>query len=165
MVILETISLSNALRFKEIRLRALQDSPTAFGSTYAAEAQLSDSDWLQRAADRSSHGSVGYLAIDQETACGLVSAFLDEGDPLKALLVSMWVAPTHRRAGIGQILIGAIRTWARILGVRTLRLMVTSSNSTAIKFYERNGFSMTGKTEPYANDPSLIEYEMSQPVD
>jgi ribosomal protein S18 acetylase RimI-like enzyme len=39
--------------------------------------------------------------------------------------------------------------------------MVTNSNQGAIAFYERQGFSLTGTTEPYPNDPSLIEYEMS----
>ena len=34
--------------FKDVRLRALLDSPSAFGSTYAGEAQLSDADWEQR---------------------------------------------------------------------------------------------------------------------
>jgi len=45
--------------------------------------------------------------------------------------------------------------------VRALLLMVTSNNRTPIEFYERMGFSMTGNTEPYPNDPSVIEYEMS----
>jgi len=31
-------------------------------------------------------------------------------------------------------------------------------------FYERLGFIRTGRTEPYPNDPALIEYEMSRPV-
>jgi ribosomal protein S18 acetylase RimI-like enzyme len=42
--------------------------------------------------------------------------------------------------------------------------MVTADNSAAIAFYERNGFSFTGKTEPYPNDPSLLEREMSLTV-
>jgi ribosomal protein S18 acetylase RimI-like enzyme len=42
--------------------------------------------------------------------------------------------------------------------------MVTCNNKAAIMFYQRLGFSLTGRTEPYPNDPALIEYEMSQPV-
>jgi len=161
---IEQISRSNALIFKDVRLRALQDSPTAFGSTYARESQLSDSDWLKRAADWSSNRSVGYLAMDDGAPCGIVAAFLNETDPFKAHLVSMWVAPTHRRVGVGRTLVTAVQSWAITRGARLLQLTVTSSNRAAIEFYVQNGFSMTGNTEPYSNDPTLIEYEMSRTI-
>jgi ribosomal protein S18 acetylase RimI-like enzyme len=45
-----------------------------------------------------------------------------------------------------------------------LQLMVTSINEPAIGFYERLGFTRTGRTEPYPNDPTVIEYEMSRPI-
>ena len=141
---------------------ALQDSPSAFGSTYARESQFTDAEWLKRAADWSSDRSIGYLAMDAQTACGIVAAFLDEHDPLQAHLMSMWVSLAHRRQGIGRLLIDAINTWAFARGAHTLRLMVTSSNTAAFEFYHRIGFSKTGNTKPYPNDPVLIEYEMSR---
>ncbi|MDB5173122.1 MAG: hypothetical protein JWN51_1895 [Phycisphaerales bacterium] len=161
---LERITPGNALVYKTIRLTALRDSPSAFGGTYARESELSDADWIQRAADWGGERSMGYLAMDSGAGCGIAAAFLDEHDPLTAHLRSMWVAPTHRRAGVGRSLIDAIDAWARGRGARALRLMVTSSNHSAIEFYKRNGFSMTGNTKPYPNDPALIEYEMSRPV-
>lgn len=164
MPILEQISANNVLAFKTVRLSALQDSPAAFGSTFARESQFSDAEWLRRAANMNGEKRMGYLAIDAESPCGIIGAFLDENDSLSANVVSMWVAPSHRRTGVGSSLVAAIQAWARNCGVRALRLMVTSNNRTAIEFYERMGFSMTGKTEPYPNDPSLIEYEMSQVV-
>lgn len=164
MPVLEQITPKNALIYKAIRLRALQDSPLAFGSTHAKESQLSDADWLKRAEDLSSDRSVGYLAMSQGISCGLVAAYLNEDDLGKAHLVSMWVSPTHRRNGIGRALIEAIQTWARIHKTHSLQLTVTSCNQSAIEFYKRNGFAMTGNTEPYPNDPALFEYEMSQPI-
>jgi ribosomal protein S18 acetylase RimI-like enzyme len=41
-----------------------------------------------------------------------------------------------------------------------LKLMVTSVNPGAIAFYERLGFSRTGKTSVYPNDAAITEYEM-----
>ncbi len=76
----------------------------------------------------------------------------------------MWVAPSHRRTGTGRILVDAIETWARSAGAHTLQLMVTSNNLPAISFYERLGFTKTGRTEPYPNDPALIEFQMSKPL-
>jgi ribosomal protein S18 acetylase RimI-like enzyme len=161
---IEKISPKNALIFKAVRLQAPQESSLAFGSTYAKESQLSDADWLKRATVWSSDRSVGYLAMSREMSCGIVAAFLDEHNPHLAHLVSMWVSPTHRRSGIGRTLIDAIQVWARLQGAHSLQLTVTNSNHSAIEFYKRNGFTMTGNTEPYPNDPTLFEYEMSQPI-
>jgi ribosomal protein S18 acetylase RimI-like enzyme len=38
--------------------------------------------------------------------------------------------------------------------------MVTCNNDGAIGFYERLGFKKTGRTEPYPNDDTLMEFEM-----
>jgi len=60
--------------------------------------------------------------------------------------------------------VNEIAGWARLRGAEALQLMVTSSNEPAMLFYQRLGFSRTGRTEPYPNDPALIEYEMSRPI-
>lgn len=44
MITIEPITPQTALTFKAARLRALQDTPSAFGSTYAKESQLTDAD-------------------------------------------------------------------------------------------------------------------------
>jgi ribosomal protein S18 acetylase RimI-like enzyme len=155
------ITEQNVSAFKAARLQALQDSPTAFGSTYAQESRFSDAEWLKRVANMSGERGVGFLAMDNDTPCGIIGALLDQHEPDKAQIVSMWVAPAYRRSGTGTALIDAINSWSRTRGVRTLRLMVTSCNQGAIEFYRRNGFGMTGNTAPYPNDPSLIEYEMA----
>jgi ribosomal protein S18 acetylase RimI-like enzyme len=60
----------------------------------------------------------------------------------------------------GGLLVNEIAGWLRQRGIDVMRLMVTSSNEPAIQFYQRLGFSLTGRTEPYPNDPALIEYEL-----
>jgi ribosomal protein S18 acetylase RimI-like enzyme len=161
MAVLQEITPQVTQHYKDIRLRALQDTPSAFGSTFARESQFSDQDWIARALNLCTDRSIGYLAIDRGQYCGIAAAFLDEH---KAQLVSMWVAPDHRRSGIGRLLIDAIQSWTAQRGANTLALMVTSNNHAAIEFYKRNGFTMTGHTEPYPNDPALIEHEMSKSV-
>jgi len=150
--------------YKAVRLRALQDTPSAFGSTYARESQFSDEDWLQRSLNLCTPRSVGYLACNHGACCGIAAAFLAGRNPLEAHVVSVWVAPEHRKSGVARQLMDAIQTWAAHRGAHTLVLMVTSNNHTAIDFYQRNGFTMTGHTEPYPNDPALIEHEMSKPI-
>jgi GNAT superfamily N-acetyltransferase len=134
MATLEPISERNVSAFKTARLQALQDSPSAFGSTYAREATFPDSEWLTRAANMNGEMRIGYLAMDNGEPCGIAAGFLEEHDPARAQLVSMWVAPAYRRTGIGRLLIAAIRSWAGRRGVPTLQLMVTSCNPGAIEF-------------------------------
>lgn len=162
MIALDPLTLQNAMIFKAVRLRALQDTPSAFGSTYAKESQLTDADWVQRAAQWNGERSVLYLAMDKDAACGIAGAFLDHDDASRAHLISMWTAPTHRQRGIGRLLVNQILGWARLRQASILQLMVTSNNQPAIVFYQRLGFTRTGRTEPYPNDPSLMEYEMSR---
>jgi ribosomal protein S18 acetylase RimI-like enzyme len=108
MITLELITPQDAMLFKDVRLRALQDTPTAFSSTYAKESQLTDADWITRAAQWTNEKSSTYLAMDAEIPCGIVSGILDKDDAKRAHLLSMWVAPTHRRSGIGRKLVKAI---------------------------------------------------------
>lgn len=164
MILLNPITPQTAQIFKAVRLRALQDTPSAFGSTYARESQLTDDDWVKRSERWSSERAAGFVAMDGETACGIVCSFLNEEDASRAHLISMWTAPTHRRQGLGARLVNEVLGWARARGARIMVLMVTSNNQVAIRFYERLGFARTGRTEPYPNDPALIEYEMSRLV-
>lgn len=70
MINLEPMTPDIALIFKVVRLRALQDSPTAFSSTYAKEAEISDEEWLKRSVRWSSDGSIGYIASEEGKPCG-----------------------------------------------------------------------------------------------
>ena len=158
------ITAQNAMIFKEIRLRALQDTPSAFSSTYAKESQFSDADWIARAAQWSGERSVAYLAFDKTIACGMAGAFLDHDDPARAHLISMWVAPAQRRLGIGATLVSEVVQWARTQRVKTLQLLVTSNNDGAIKFYQRLGFALTAFTTPHVNDSTLSDCEMCRTI-
>ena len=68
MLTLESLSPRLVTDLKTVRLRALQDTPSAFGSTYSQESQLSEADWLKRAAKWSSgSSSVCFFAMDGGT--------------------------------------------------------------------------------------------------
>ena len=164
MIVLESITVQNADVFKEVRLRALRDTPSAFGSTYERESQFPEEEWIARAARWNGERGIGFLAMDGHNACGIAGSFLIPEDPARALLLSMWTAPTHRRQGVGRMLVDEVIRWARSRGANILLLMVTSVNESAMQFYERLGFRRTGRTEPYPNDPALIEFEMAREI-
>jgi ribosomal protein S18 acetylase RimI-like enzyme len=164
MIVLEQVTEQNILTFKAARLFALQDTPSAFGATYAKESQLTDAEWMKRAGKWNGERAVLYLAMDGTAAGGIAGSSLDEADTAQADLISMWTAPAYRRRGVGRMLVEEIVRWARLRSARIIRLMVTSNNQRAISFYKSLGFTLTGATEPYPNDPVLIEYEMSLPI-
>jgi GNAT superfamily N-acetyltransferase len=164
LITIQPITRENVELFKTVRLRALQESPSAFGSTYAREAAFTESEWMARLERWNGKTGLGFLAMDGHSPCGIAGALLDLEDGSRAQLVSMWTAPTFRRKGVGRILVNAVLDWAKQRGVKTLLLMVTSTNSSATSFYERLGFAMSGRTEPYPNDPAMLEYEMSKSV-
>lgn len=165
MIELEAISEVQAMAFKATRLAALQDTPTAFGSTYANESARTDAEWVERARRANGARSVAFLANDRGTYCGIAAGVVDDADPRRAYLVSMWVAPSHRERGVGRVLVTAVWNWACAQKFRELVLEVTDINARAIAFYEKLGFVATGKTRPYDNDPALTELEMTRPID
>ena len=161
MIVIKRITPESALVFKEVRLRALRESPTAFSSTYERESQFPDEEWVSRAQRWGGQGTdTIFLAFDGGAACGIIGSYAEPGDRRRGQVVSMWVDPAYRRAGVGKALVDAVVDWNRLLGMREIALMVTSVNSGAIAFYERLGFAKTGVTQQYPNDPAITEFEM-----
>ena len=147
---------------KEIRLAALLDSPFAFGSTYEAEANLTDEDWTLRAT-RSSTGSdsVLFLAWIDDLPSGIVGGYRPEPSVDALELVSMWTAPHARRCGLGRVLVQAVIDWATETGAPSVGLWVTHGNAPALQLYESMGFQQTGEYQPLPSDPCKDEIRMA----
>jgi ribosomal protein S18 acetylase RimI-like enzyme len=163
MIRIDPITRVNADAFLQVRLCALLDAPSAFGSTYAREAAFGDHEWARRVERWSGEQGIGFLGMDGDKPCGIAGALLEDAG--QAQLVSMWTAPEYRERGVGRLLVEAVAGWAARRGVHTLRLMVTSKNEPALRFYGRLAFTRTGRVEPYPNDPALVEWEMARRLD
>lgn len=81
-----------------------------------------------------------------------------------AELVSMWVRPDARGAGVGRRLIEAVLGWAGGVGIGEVRLWVVEGNERAEGVYSRLGFERTGKVAAVREGEPLMEYEMSKAV-
>jgi GNAT superfamily N-acetyltransferase len=135
--------------YRDVRLRALEESPSAFGSTYAHEVQRADDHWVERLArGATSARDLPLIAeVDGEPA-GLAWARVDEDVPALVHLYQMWVAPGRRKQGVGRALLNAAVSWARATGADTLALDVTIGNDAAHGLYERAGFTPVGDPKP-----------------
>ena len=127
--------------WREIRLRALADSPSAFGSTSIREVAFTEQDWRRRLAG----DGVCVLVEDDGLPVGMGGGFPDLPGFLH--VVAMWVDPAHRGRGVGHAVLHGVDAWARRRGLR-LHLDVNTTNATARRSYERFGFAVTGETRP-----------------
>jgi len=146
--------------YRQIRLRALQDSPSSFGSTHAAESVMADTAWTERVL-RAAAGDDGtmFLAFDGNECIGLVGAIEDDLGADRQL-ISMWVAPSYRGTGVAARLVDAVLEWAADGGARTVGLWVTRGNDRAQSLYARLGFAVTGDVQPLPSDPCKDEIRM-----
>lgn len=165
MITVRRICPDDASLLREIRLRALSDSPGAFGSTYARELAFNAAEWESRARLRStSTDDATFLAFDGPQCRGIIGCFIESSEPTMATVVSMWVAPEARRNGIGDCLVRAAEEWARQRGLTHLFLNVVENNAPAMAFYQKCGFVFTGETDQYPNNPNLKELFMLKPL-
>ena len=147
---------------KEVRLAALLDAPSAFGSTYAAEVTRTDEHWMHRAVLASSgRDSTVFLAWMEGRAVGIVGGYRPDPSEDAVELVSMWTAPVARRAGIGGLLVRAVIDWAIEIESSSVGLWVTRGNAPAESLYQSLGFRATGEYQPLPSDPCKDELRMS----
>ena len=141
---------ADATEYRSIRLFALRDSPTSFGSSYDDESAL-PLEAFAKPLDAISARTVFGAFLGHELV-GIVGIEREQGvkERHKALLRSMFVAPEHRGAGVGrQLLDHALACIGAMPGIRQVTLAVTESNSAAVSLYESSGFRQYGR-EPDA---------------
>lgn len=155
------IANGDAALLKHVRLAALEDAPSAFGSTFAAEANRPEVEWVQRAiaGSEGSSRATFFAQLDDEVV-GLVGGYRDEPSSAIVELVSMWVAPHVRNRGVGAALLDAVTAWAIETNATSMSLWVTRGN-TAETLYSSKGFVTTGEIQPLPSDPSRDEARMA----
>ncbi len=146
---------------RQVRLRALIDSPSAFASSLAQESDRPIKAWEDRARIRAAGVSdVGFFAVEDERLVGMVAGYFDaEGGEADVVhLIAMWVDPAARACGAGRALTQAVLAWAREREARLVKLWVATNNAPAVRLYERCGFRHTRILKPLPSDPArLIE--------
>ena len=123
---------------RDVRLRALADSPDAFGSTVEREQVFDEKEWRRRTVRP-------VWVVDVEgRAVAMAGTFLKDG----VLQVwGMWTDPAHRGRGHARALLDTLVGEAVAAG-RPVALHVNLGNPGARAFYEGYGFSATGELEP-----------------
>ena len=149
---------------RELRLRALESDPDAFGETLErarTRPEADYADWI------GSPENGMFVAADADgslvgMAVGAPAPVDDR--PRPAALYAMWVAPEARGQGVGRALVDAVEGWARRMGYERIGLGVTSTNEPAIRLYTRMGFVDLGDTYPLREGSDLVIQIMGKPL-
>lgn len=137
--------------FREVRLRALADSPDAFAVTLAEATAQPEPVWRERAAGP--NPVVLAFSGDRPVAMGGLYAPADSAD---AFVWGMWVEPESRGHGVGARLLEGLLDRARARADdRTVLLHVTEGNDGARHLYVAHGFVATGEWEPLREGSDL----------
>lgn len=144
-----------------VRLRALKEAPTAFGSGYEDQSKLTDAQWIEWVRQLTdAKRPAAWLGFVDDEPVGMAVCASDRELVDRGWLVSVWVAPTARQRGVGRTLITHVIEWARHVPYQALHLHVTEGNTPATRLYRRMGFEMTGDTMPHPRIDNLLEHEM-----
>jgi ribosomal protein S18 acetylase RimI-like enzyme len=142
---LRVVSPDDWRAWRELRLLALEESPDAFQSRLAD--WQGDGDREERWRDRLTSVPFNVIVFDRDVPVGMASAMPD-GDSVE--LISMYVSPGTRGAGVSDLLAETVIAWATEHGATQIVLAVRASNERAKAFYRRQGFEEIG---PAPGDP------------
>ena len=147
-VLIREAILSDAEQYRELRLNALQDSPTAFSGDYFVNLNQPMSFWENRLRV-DDYGTI-FFAEHAKQLIGMTVIRQRESPKTKhsADILSVYVRPEWRGLHIAESILDACTEWAKAHTVVILKLGVMAANTSAIRLYERCGFKIYG-TEPW----------------
>jgi RimJ/RimL family protein N-acetyltransferase len=136
-------------RLKDLRLRALKDSPGCFLSTFDDELEFQKQRQWAREFDRGSW----YAAVRGSDDIGLIGFTREPDMSLSEYYIEfMWVARESgntniRKHGVGEYMLLSRLDELRRTGLKRVYLWVLTGNDTAVRLYERVGFTLTGERQ------------------
>ncbi len=146
--------------YRDLRLRALADSPDAFGSTLERR-DRPDAEWAVRVSSGASSELDLPLVVEEGAQLvGLAWGKIIASASDTAHVFQMWVAPECRGQGHGAELLATIIGWAREANAARVVLGVTCGDTPAQRLYARAGFKALGDPEPIRPGATLLSQPM-----
>ena len=142
---------ADAAAYRDLRLRALQLHPEAYGSSYEESVQRDVAFFSQRIPEPQSDDAI-FVVEEAGQFVGMVVFVRETQQKLKhiANIYGVYVDAQVRGRGIGRLLMQHTIDHARqIEGLRQIVLGVIATNTVALNLYESLGFKLWG-TEPAA---------------
>jgi len=143
MIIVKKLGEDDWETYRDIRLEALKNDPSAFGSCYSEEEKFPENKWRERIKN-------ALFAMDGKKAVGTIVVFFENYNNLKhiAHIYGVYVKPDYRGKGVSKMLMGAalenIKSNKEIIKVK---LEVNAKQKPAYELYKKYGFKKIGITK------------------
>ena len=160
-VLIRPTHVDDAPAYRALRLQGLQAHPEAFGTDYATSAARPIEYWRERmhSGAGGEHG-ITYIADAAGELIGMTA--LVRNDLAKTRhagsIFGVYTRADWRGTGVADALLGACVVYAGVLELRLVRLGVVTTNTSAIRLYQRCGFSVYG-VEPEAIQHDGVYYD------
>jgi predicted GNAT family acetyltransferase len=139
---------------REVRLRALKDSPSAYLADYEDEVRVGEDGWRERFTRMR-----WVVARDAERIIAMAASVRVAGRPAyERHIEAVWVDPRYRRSGVLRALLGQLA--AEDPEVTEWRVWVLDTNTLARQVYDRLGFSPTGERQLLADGSGRREIRL-----
>lgn len=167
-IMIRQSTIADAANFRELRLGALLDSPTAFSMDYERSAAYPLKHWQDTLTMNQDESAI-FFAEHEGQLIGMTGIVRGRSPKTRhgAEIWGVFVSAKWRGLRIAEQLIQTCSDWAVTRGIVILRLGVMANNQSAIRCYERCGFTIYG-TEPRAllyEGTYYDEYLMSRLLD
>lgn len=151
----ETVTLrqaqaDDAATFRELRLQALRDHPTAFSADYTANLERPMSFWTDRLTTLGGDTMI-YFAVSGDVLVGMCGLHWNTSPKANhsGLIWGVYVRPEWRGQRLAERLIDCCIEYGQAHGKTIFKLGVSANNAAAIRCYMRCGFQVYG-VEPRA---------------
>jgi RimJ/RimL family protein N-acetyltransferase len=153
-ILIRQSKLADATNFRELRLGALQDSPTAFSMDYEKVLTQSIKHWEDLLIMNDQESTIFFAEHDGQLI-GMTGIARGRSQKTRhsADVWGVYVIPEWRGLHIAEEMIKSGLVWAKERSIVVARLGVTTINKPAIRCYERCGFKI------YATETRALLHE------
>lgn len=133
---------------KALRLEALQNDPSAFGSAYEDEVQFDDAVWQHRAQSSfEGHGNITLFGEVDGKLIGMIGFGWTDRIKMRhvASVYGVYLTPSARGKGKASIMLTAVLDEIRqISHIEKVSLSVTAGQDAALALYKKFSFKIVG---------------------
>jgi RimJ/RimL family protein N-acetyltransferase len=142
-ILIRRSNLADAANFRELRLGALQDSPTAFSMDYEKVLNQSIKHWEDLLIMNDQESTIFFAEHDGQLI-GMIGIARGRSQKTRhsADVWGVYMIPEWRGLRIAEEMIKSCLAWAKERNIVVARLGVTTINNPAIRCYERCGFKI-----------------------
>jgi len=152
-VVIREASMADAIQFRDLRLFALQDSPTAFSADYQINFDQPIEYWQDRLKEDK---DAAIFFAEHDYYLISMTGIVRGRSPKTQHSAGIWgvyVRPEWRGLRIAETLIETCCEWGKLHEANIVKLAVISTNQAAIRCYERCGF------KTYGMEPKALLFE------